>query len=359
MSGHLQYLVHVGMPKCASTLIQQIIRGNESVLTNQLGYGLWNQDQGSQLASFTYPELAARNQELARKLSHTVVGPNVINYFQRMQNQPAVMALSGFYICYASALGLGGDAADPIVQGLAQRLQAAVHRSGCRNVLLTSEYLCNPATSVQAIKEICRDGQVRIVVVIRRQDKFLYSLYCMCVRAHALSLTYDQWLQSPDLQAIFGGVTNMIAWDQTLEAFAEEFGLENINLIFFEDIRRSAVDFVNSFLHLIHPQLNMKPDMALPALNPSMSDEGMDILRYANSVLAPQSAQRAQLRATLEKIFQKTPGGNSSDGLDEMARAELMATYIEGNRRAIKKFAPHRMNDAELMNYYTLQSGRS
>ena len=350
---NITYIFHVGMPKCASTLLQHVMHQLERLLYTKYSTGLLNQDIASNSIDFTMPKLVEENIRIAKVMGSRIVGPNVESYFERMIQAPAIMSILGFYICYAKMAGIGEDQENIILQELSDKLRSCVNKHSLRNILISSEYLCNPRISTKAVQKLSQDGQTKIICVIRRQDKFLFSLYCNVVRYHAVPDQYIDWLNSKDLDHLLGGVRSLIAWDQTLDLFSEKFGEDNVHLMFFEDIFKSDIGFINDFIHLFNKDLNIDFKGAIPQLNPSMNENGMDILRYVNSVLNPSSKERLQTYKFLEQVFSQKTGEKAEDKLSIDERRNLLMPYLDGNRYVIEKYAPMRLNDNDLVGYYT------
>ncbi len=181
------------------------------------------------------------------------------------------------------------------------------------------------------IIEYLTDGfETRLIIVLRRQDTFIESLY-------------NQQLKHGETREFMAFVEDLpldnYRWDGVVGVFAERFGPDNVTVVPFERQVLASADRAN-FIEAIFQALglDMKVDISnLPIKNPSIPERALEIQRLANRLLSKDEAQ--SLAAHFMDNMPKQPGEKYrmfSDG----ARAELLQRFGQSNRRLFSTFLP-------------------
>ncbi|MEI9932887.1 MAG: hypothetical protein WDM89_20705 [Rhizomicrobium sp.] len=175
-----------------------------------------------------------------------------------------------------------------------------------------------------AIKEqLAWSGPVRIVAYVRRQDKYLQSLYKQTV-ASGRKTDFDKWLKDVPHRGDYYSV---------IARWADTFGERAITLLPYERSGRT-IDVVEDFLRV----LNLDPGPLLAGRkypqNPSPRRELLHFLRAFNQL---------NLKMDHEKFFYSVIQRNkayvrSTDLLSAERCAALLEDHAESNRKLAERF---------------------
>jgi hypothetical protein len=213
----------------------------------------------------------------------------------------------------AMALRAAGDRSDWALI----REELAESRSRV-NVLSAEAFWHTESASLR--EEIPRQQEVRIVVYLRRQDKFLQSLYKQAVTG-GLKDDFYAWRQKNPMRGCYFSV---------IEQWAEQFGAESITIRPYE--RDGISDTTRDFLRVIgvEGELGRKASRH----NPSPGRELLEFLRAFNQ-LGIDVDRREFYRALWKKNAAYT---SSRDILSYQERVTLMESFAEENRLLVQKY---------------------
>lgn len=186
------------------------------------------------------------------------------------------------------------------------------------------------AAMCEAIRYLTEGFDTRIVIVLRRQDTFIESLYNQLLK-HG---------ETRDFEALVGDLPlDNYRWDQVVGAYARHFGPDRVTVIPFErQVLASAGhdNFIEAVFKAI--DLPMKVDIGgLPIKNPSLPPRVLEIQRLANSLLPLGEAE--MLAKHFVDTMPKNPGETyelfKADG-----RARLLRRYRDSNRKLFAAYLP-------------------
>jgi len=191
------------------------------------------------------------------------------------------------------------------------------------NVLSSEGFSFANAEAVK--KELGARDDLRIVVYLRRQDKYLQSLYKQAV-AGGREVDFESWL---DAHRARGDYLSLV------HQWAEQFGPEAIVLRPYERDGRT-IDVVDDFIGLLgsDPQKSLPRRKRAGMRNPSPRRELMEMIRAFNQTGADVDR---------EKFFFSIMKGNpayarSADLLDFDGSRKLMARYEDSNRVLVDSY---------------------
>jgi len=269
------------MPKGASTFLQTIMRSIEVSVLQARGIYTWAAGSLPRIP-FVVPEIyqavAAKYKQEGRfgiefhKALHEGLHHKPVDMFALTE----YLALFGDDDACRSLNGLLSKALfDASVQKLVCSHEDFVF-GGSRHCTSTEELIQKRNHTLKGLKRLFAGMDVTLVLVIRRQDRLLRSLYSSLVGYHLVTGSFA------DVCSWFG---TLLSYDQLLDVLVGLFGRENLRILFFEDIKEDPHGFVERFLHLIIPSIHLGSDSVLTPVHASLSAEALDIMRYSNSVL--------------------------------------------------------------------------
>jgi hypothetical protein len=184
--------------------------------------------------------------------------------------------------------------------------------------LLSAERFCLLPRAPEYFKEFSQLCRVVIVVFVRRQDRYLESLYRQMVKNDevALKVTFDSY---------FTGRKKNMNWMQRLAPWEQSFGAQNLLVIPYEEF--SSVDSIENMSRILGVS---KVTKYLPRLkkfgNSSLSCEAIELLRQLR--IKEVNINKERLRAF--DLHLKNP---THAYLDPARRQAFIADYAESNRQ--------------------------
>jgi len=118
--------------------------------------------------------------------------------------------------------------------------------------------------------------KVKIVLVIRRQDQLLRSLYNILIVGNLVTAPIA------DIQTFLG---DLFCYDRLIDILADLFGFDQIRVLFFEELLQDSFSFTDKFLRCIIPETILEEDSTFEPRNVSLLPQVLEIMRTANQVL--------------------------------------------------------------------------
>lgn len=302
-----ELVLHVGVHKTATTFLQQSCWHNRARLAAQ---------------GLLYPEvgiLDGAHHHLGGTLIHglgkSVFGARRQLKFERIDD-----------ISYWQAL-------------------AAALRSATQPLALVSteefEWLAEPAVVRDFLRAQLPGVAIRVVLYLRRQDRYLESLYQQMVRDYAMRVhqPFAQWWQHHD--------PSIVHFDRLVARWADAFGDDSLRLRLFDDER--GANLLHGFLGAVGAEPSLPGSLAIQADNPLVrSKSGMDsrcieFLRMCNK--APLDRDRHQRLVDALYDVHAALAGKDKPALaliEPEHRRELLASVAEGNERLRARWFPAR-----------------
>lgn len=196
------------------------------------------------------------------------------------------------------------------------REELAASQSPVNLISAEGFWFCDPA----ALKAQLPASDLRVVVYLRRQDKYLQSLWKQAVtggRKH----DFRTWLER---------LPHRGDYFSALEGWAEQFGTESIIVRPYE--RNGIVNTIEDFCQVIGAR--GAAEQANVGRNPSPRRELLHFIRAFNHLKV--GVDRHQLFRAL--VFKNNEYVRSCDMLSHDEAAALMDKYAEGNARLIQKY---------------------
>ncbi|SFO58435.1 hypothetical protein SAMN04488056_108194 [Cohaesibacter marisflavi] len=144
--------------------------------------------------------------------------------------------------------------------------------SEAKSFVISEESLSVPDRKIPEKLEFLKNlGQAKIVMCVRRQDKFLQSLYLQFIKENGrkISQTFQEFIKDPK-------IVKLATFDETLDFWAGVFGKENIIVLDF-DILKERQNFISSMVQIFGVVPNF--EFAEVRQNQSISYEKAEIIR--------------------------------------------------------------------------------
>jgi len=184
--------------------------------------------------------------------------------------------------------------------------------------------------SSAAIDYLMEGFRTRIVILVRRQDTYIESIYSQHVKRREVRdfATYLDELPWENLD-----------WGEVADIHADRFGRENVTVLPFEKrvLNLANIDwFVTAVLRAIGVTQIIEFEN-LPTVNPSVSPRAMEVQRLANKLLTEDES--LHLANWFEANIPKSPE-ESYSLMSEEQRADVLDFFRERNRRLCSEYMP-------------------
>ncbi len=179
------------------------------------------------------------------------------------------------------------------------------------------------AANCKLITYLTEGFETKIVMLVRRQDTFIESLYNQLLKRQE-TRAFSDFLDDVPLANL--------DWAAVADTYAEQFGKENVTVLPFEKpvLATAGIDtFFEAVLRTIG--LDQKINFEnIPTVNPSLAPRAREIQRLANKLLSKEEAHA--LADWFEANVQKSP---DEDHVLMAAddRARVLNFFRESNRR--------------------------
>lgn len=184
----------------------------------------------------------------------------------------------------------------------------------------------NAPVVAEAAREITTDFDVSIIVYLRRQDRFIESLYTQSIQ-EGNSLSFDEFVaRLPE---------SSFNWEALVSSYSKFFGEDRVI------VRRYGTKWLPSRLALLHDFGEVIGSRILSTLNepltanPGYSRDALEIARIANRHLGDQERRR------LRFILQRTSPRQTFESFafwSEEQRRELLARHEPSNANVAGRF---------------------
>ncbi len=182
--------------------------------------------------------------------------------------------------------------------------------------------------SCALIRHLTEGFDVKIVILVRRQDTFLESLYNQLIKRWE-TRAFSEFLGAIEL--------DNLDWAAVADTYATAFGRDNVTVLPFErPVLQTGDDasFFEAVLRVIG--INAKINFEnVPTINPSLSTRALEIQRLANQLLTRDEAHG--LANWFEANVPKAPGDPHSI-MDEADRTRLLQRFQSSNKRLCETY---------------------
>ncbi len=286
-----QMIIHIGLHKTGTSVIQKYLRINSPALRS---------------AGFLYP---------GQRLAHHVIG----------------------WMC------IGKELTQRNVTLESDELCQQINDSKCPNVIISTEALSTGKKIIAPVlkdylnSELREPWNAKIIVYLRRQDRWLESRYMENIRrglrigSDSLGeYTFGEFIERH--REIY-----QLDYCTKLEQWRESFGKENIVVRVYEKGQWSggiAADFLRAAG--IHNQENFT-DLPKEVVHPSLTPDAIELIRLYNKYLGFSAGVRRGLRDVLVHVSSKKPF-SSYAYLSSRDRFSLLKEYDDSNRKVAKEY---------------------
>lgn len=297
--------LHIGQPKTATTSIQSFLNKNKKVLAEQ--------DYCYETFDFQYPK----------------VGPNRNAFF---------------------LIGYCPDEFGNMQESLSLERKNKAFSTILKwfekynNVILTDEGLgalnnCDKKRIFSEVKQFCDDSkiQLKILIYIRRQDDFVYSLWKQKIRAGTKLRKWDDYIASGEYEQDY------VYYDTTLELIEDIIGKENTLVRIFDhnNFKEKNSIYVD-FLAAIGVKWTDKFSLIEKDANISFNDN----YTYIRRVLIDSNVHRiAELNRITNRMMRDCLSLADKPKYDYFTpeeRINFMKKFEKGNQKVKEKYFPDR-----------------
>ena len=184
------------------------------------------------------------------------------------------------------------------------------------------------AVSCDKLSYLAEGFEPHIIIVLRRQDTYIESLYNQCIK---------RW-DTRDFQTFLDEFPRANwHWMDNVEMYAKRFGRENISVVPFEQ-KVYADSGRTGFLDAVLMATGITQRLQfndLPIVNASLAPRALEVQRVANQFLDKQEA--VSLADWFATHIRKKPDDPHKQMTDEI-RDEIIAYYRESNTRLCDAF---------------------
>ena len=189
----------------------------------------------------------------------------------------------------------------------------------------------------KTLKSIFEPFDIHIILATRRQDYLTESFY---------NQTVAEGIETREWHDFLANFPLSYQYDKILDVYASEFGYDNIHTICFETIKQIGIEqFSNEFLSIIDPDLSILTKNTTHVINESLSQEGLEVMRYANKILPFDKAFK--LGRYLKTLLPRDPKKRYSYFTEEI-RQKILHHYAPSNIRLFEKY----IKNPFFLNYY-------
>lgn len=235
---------------------------------------------------------------------------------------------------YAKTLLARGYPIDPLTIGKLRHEIELVHSKWTeKNIILLSEhFMGNPYTGYQDVRTVARtlpqlfpDCEVNILLSVRRQDVFLESWYNQSIKEGGF-WTFQEFMDSITYANL--------DWNRIAGCYEEEIGPQRVRVVSYEGAYRTPELIVDAHFQDWAYVGSVKPVDQQP-INPSVSNEVIEMLRQANRVLPASS--KTELRKILEVCAPK-PMGHDFGFLTPAERGRILTLFSASNAELASRY---------------------
>jgi len=273
-------ILHVGAPKSASTLIQNMLADNQDQLKRSNTYYETFINKETPLGQLAYQKNISNNK--LNKIREWTEKYNALN------EQQIIISNERYF----------GNSYDNF--------------SDIKPI-------------VSRLRYVFKNFSVKIIAIVRRQDTFIESLYCQNIKGNLETRTFNEFIQQIDIYSA--------NWLKLLSYYEDKFGFDNIGVIPYERLLLHNIAFIQKFFQMVGINITINN---LPVVNPSLDIEAMELMRFANTFVNDM-IKRYKLRKALENIFPKSVNKPISLFTQEQ-RIQLMSEYRKSNTELFQRY---------------------
>jgi len=182
--------------------------------------------------------------------------------------------------------------------------------------------------SCKIVSYVTKGFDARIVILVRRQDTYIESLYNQLIKRGELR-DFPTFLKEMPL--------DNLDWAAVADVYAGHFGRQNVTVLPFE---RKVLntggtdDFINAVLAAIGVTRKLKVE-GLPTVNPSLAPRVIEVQRLANRLLP--EIESHSLANWFEQNIPKSPD-DPHTLMSAKDRKRLLKTFAASNRRLFEEY---------------------
>jgi len=197
--------------------------------------------------------------------------------------------------------------------------------------------------------------QSKIIMVFRRQDDWLKSLYKYYLETEGEAWSLDEFLDSPRAG---GKYFQSLNYYKIAKKYIELFGQQNVLILFFEDLKKDPQNFLDKITNFLKIESFKKHNLNIfNKKRQGMTHLGIKLMRQANQITQHLSHKRNTLYYKfIEKIikhldrkyFHKLPSIKLLNKKDQRALDQILKKIQPENKKLAKLIA----KDLSKFGYY-------
>lgn len=323
-------ILHPGMFKAGSTLIQKIIENNEQALRNE--FAIWSHVHTSKDFLFFDEEVSLFESEVYEAGGH-IDGANQMRA-RTARGAPTWARALGRYLTYKSPLPT------KVLQRLSDKFQAAMVALPQDNLIISSEFFAftqlssyGPKTNFHNamldLAKIMDPFSVSVHIILRNQKDLIFSLYNQIIKGNFISHEYGNWVELHSKYLEQG-----LNYDEMEAIISGIFG-KKIKLYLFEDIKS---DLIDKFFAPVIAGCSSRLDLSFRDdwKNQSLSPTALEIVRHANGLLTSEAQRQIILEAA--QHLSRMQGDDGVGVVTPALPAALMESFGLGNMRLAERW---------------------
>lgn len=212
-----------------------------------------------------------------------------------------------------------------------------------KDILISSEILFSNIrkSALKKIREQFTGFDVKIICYLRRQDEYIQSYYTQYIK-YGNTLDVNAYVKRKMFRWYHRFLPPAFNWYNKLKPYASVFAKENIFIRPFEKQQLEGGDVVADFLYLLGID---KGGLTIPDQydNASFPAEGIQLLRYLNSVMPVKNSSKGDGQKTrryveiLERYYSRNESGQKQ-GISPTKCKAIAKRFANGNRKIAQEF---------------------
>jgi len=217
-------------------------------------------------------------------------------------------------------------------KGCIEEIQKHLNATNCNNILLSSEHFFkNDPVEIKSVFENLPLA-VKIIVYLRRQDKYLESSYNQLIKMVLENRHFENFVK----EEIENENSKSPHYYAKLTKFAEVFGKENIIVRPFEKQQFYHQDLIEDFLHLLG--LSCEKGFLIPkAINESIPYELVNLMAFFNKTSNLEQRQQVMFNRLLMQLYPKIKKQHY-EAFSPKLRREVIDHFKTENTRIANEF---------------------
>lgn len=182
------------------------------------------------------------------------------------------------------------------------------------------------AHSAPRFKKLGLFDDITIIYYLRRQDRFLNSVYLEYVKSGVIDVPFEEFYGQVPLEKL--------SWKRLLETLAAVYGEDRVSVGLFEDIKKGGQRYLADFLDKVGV------DIEPPVMNFSAGNRSLPLAAYEEAIEAYPTLDRDARRALGRQLQRRYSGRHLSPAefMTDELREEIMSPHRRDNLDVLRRF---------------------